>query len=119
MLHFVSGYTHCLHYWCDECKQGIILLSFLLPLRSVVLSFTHVTVFAVNGWGVWWLEMLGNLGNKMADCLFMLFLLLLAKGWAITNTEISGKVALWTVWGIYVALNVSLFIWGLVGVLTL
>ena len=47
------------------------------------------------------------------QCLFMLLLLLIAKGWTITSHRLDAfsKLLLFTVWSAYSAASVALFLW--------
>jgi len=47
------------------------------------------------------------------QCLFMLLLLLIAKGWTITSQRLDffSKLFLFTVWSAYSAASVALFLW--------
>jgi len=55
---------------------------------------------------------LGNL-VVVVQCLFMLLLLLIAKGWTITSHSLDAfsKLLLFTVWSAYSAASVALFLW--------
>nr|KAG5712887.1 hypothetical protein BaRGS_007484 [Batillaria attramentaria] len=83
-------------------------------LSSTVLSLIHVTVFAFDGEGVVWLSKVGVLVDVVVQCLFMLLLLLMGKGWAITNSELKWKSVLFGICGAYTLLNLFLYIWNLV-----
>jgi len=41
----------------------------------------------------------------------MLVLLVLAKGWAVTRTELTGKPFIFTIWTIYSVVHILLYIW--------
>lgn len=84
-------------------------------LFSIFLNLIHVAVFAFNGEGVDWMSKLGTLVDIVVQCLFMMFLLLLAKGWAITTNELKWKSVLFGICGAYTLLNLFLYIWNLVG----
>ncbi|PVD26526.1 hypothetical protein C0Q70_14203 [Pomacea canaliculata] len=83
-------------------------------LLSTLLNLIHVTVFAFNGQGVGWMSKVGTLADIVVQCLFMMFLLLLAKGWAITTNELKWKFVLLGICGAYTVLNLFLYIWNLV-----
>lgn len=53
---------------------------------------------------------------QAAQCVFMLLLLLIVKGWTITRMDLSGraKLTLFTIWVTYTVANMALFIWNLV-----
>jgi hypothetical protein len=65
---------------------------------------------------VYWIAVLGNAVDTIAQCLFMLSLLLLAKGWMITQHSIRGRSVVFSLWGVYTLLNCILFFWNLVSV---
>lgn len=77
-------------------------------------NFIHVLVFSRNGVGVFFFATVGNAIDAIAQCLFMLFLLFIARGWTITHLELTGKLVLFTVWGIYTLSNCVLYFWNLV-----
>lgn len=58
----------------------------------------------VNNWQ--WIDVL-------AECLFVLLVLVIAKGWAITRIHLEGKCIVFSVWGLYTFLNALLFVWNL------
>ncbi len=83
---------------------------------GVVFNFIHIFKFAFDGVGVDMLKVVGNFIDQMAECLFMLLLLLIVKGWTITRTDLSlrDKIVLFSIWGTYTVANLCLFIWNLV-----
>ncbi len=83
---------------------------------GIVFNFIHIFKFAFDGVGVDMLKVVGNFIDQMAECLFMLLLLLIVKGWTITRTDLSlrDKIVLFTIWGTYTVANLCLFIWNLV-----
>ena len=44
----------------------------------------------------------------------MLILLVLAKGWAVTRTELTSKPLIFTIWAVYGVINILLYVWNLV-----
>lgn len=46
----------------------------------------------------------------------MMLLLLLAKGWAITRMMLTRRVLLFTLWGLYSTLILTLYFWNMVSV---
>lgn len=106
-------------YFYVYSKQRHSLTKFLLVITcteavGIFCNFIHVAVFASNGVGVKWIAVLGNAIDTLAQCLFMLSLLLLAKGWMITQHRIRGKKVVFSLWGVYTLLNCILFLWNLV-----
>jgi hypothetical protein len=41
----------------------------------------------------------------------MLILLVLAKGWAVTRTELTGKPFIFTIWVAYAVVHILLYVW--------
>jgi len=87
-------------------------------LTGITFNFLHVLIFAFNGVGATWLKVLGGFLTVFAKCLFMLVLLLIAKGWTITSMKVSSKKQIFCFWGIYTLLNAIFFIVSVVSVLT-
>lgn len=85
-----------------------------LEIIGIALNFLHVLIFSVNGVGFVPLEIVGNAVDTMSQCLFILFLLLVARGWTITHMEIKGRGIVFIVWGIYTLSNFVLYFWNLV-----
>ncbi|GFS11675.1 integral membrane protein GPR180-like [Elysia marginata] len=81
---------------------------------SIFLTLTHVCIYAVNGVGAEWLNHLGKLLDLATECLFVLLLLLLAKGLGITTDQFKWKSLIVSLWAAYTLLNVFLYIWNLV-----
>ncbi|XP_076463418.1 integral membrane protein GPR180-like isoform X2 [Babylonia areolata] len=92
----------------------LLTVVFAGELLSTTLSLTHVAVFAYNGQGVDWMSKVGTLVDIGVQCLFMMFLLLLAKGWGITTDQLKWKSVLFGICGVYTVLNLFLYIWNLV-----
>lgn len=81
---------------------------------SILLTLTHVCIYAVNGVGAEWLNHLGKLMDLATECLFVLLLLLLAKGLGITTDQFKWKSLMVSLWAAYTLLNAFLYIWNLV-----
>ena len=87
-----------------------------LEFVGLVFNLIHVLKFAFDGLGFELLKVVGNFVDNVAQCFFMLLLLLIVKGWTITRMGLPfrSKVVLFTVWGTYAVANMALFIWNLV-----
>lgn len=92
----------------------LLTVVFAGELLSTILSLIHVTTFSFNGVGVEWMNKFGTLVDIVVQCLFMMFLLMLAKGWAITTNELRWKSVLFGICGAYTLLNLFLYIWNIV-----
>ena len=80
---------------------------------GVFLKLIHVSVFASNGVGVDWLGKLGTLLDLATQCLFMLLLILLAKGLGIITDVVRLKSIIFSLWAVYTLFNIFLYIWNL------
>ncbi|XP_015912059.1 transmembrane protein 145 [Parasteatoda tepidariorum] len=87
--------------------------SLVLQLSYVFCIVVHMVKFALDGEGVAVLEVVGDVMHLLAESLFMLLLLLLAKGWAITRTELTWKPFLFCVWMLYTCVSVLLYVWNM------
>ncbi|XP_067626637.1 integral membrane protein GPR180 [Eurosta solidaginis] len=90
---------------------------FTLSLTSefVSLAFitTHLIKFGINGVGMPNLQMAGDILDIFSRTTFMLILLLLAKGWAVTRQQINrtGWIILMSIWVPYCAFQMFLYVW--------
>lgn len=84
-----------------------------LEYVGVIFNFIHVTKFAFDGEGVEALKVTGNFIDMVSQCLFMLLLLLIVKGWNITRPMLPCQawLVLLSVWCAYSAASIALFIW--------
>ncbi|KAH9376193.1 hypothetical protein HPB48_002563 [Haemaphysalis longicornis] len=69
-----------------------------LQLLAFLWTAAHLALFACNGRGVPALGIVGDVLYMLSQSLFMLLLLLLAKGWAITRAELTWKPVLFCIW---------------------
>ena len=94
----------------------ILTISISMEFIGVFFNFLHVFKFAFDGQGVELLKLTGNCFDQLSQCMFMLLLLLIVKGWTITNRDLisRSKCMVFTVWITYTIANMALFIWNLV-----
>ncbi|GAB0090795.1 integral membrane protein GPR180 [Sergentomyia squamirostris] len=87
--------------------------SLVLEFISLCLILVHMIRFSMNGVGNETYATAGEIFDIFSRTLFMLILLLLAKGWAVTRQQISrtGWIILMTIWIPYCVLNVMLYVW--------
>ena len=71
-------------------------------------------MFAFDGEGVTALKVLGNFMDMCAQCIMMLELLFIAKGWTISCKVINRKILLYIIWGLYTAVYIVLFVFNMV-----
>ncbi|XP_037941474.1 uncharacterized protein LOC119674408, partial [Teleopsis dalmanni] len=88
-------------------------LSLLSEFVSLTMITAHLTNFALNGVGEPNMQAAGDILDIFSRTTFMLILLLLAKGWAVTRQQISrsGWIILMSIWVPYCAFHVLLYIW--------
>ena len=94
----------------------ILTISVCMEYVGVFFNFVHVFKFAFDGTGVEVLKVTGNFIDQGSQCLFMLLLLLIVKGWTITQRDLMSrsKCMLFVVWISYTIANMALFIWNMV-----
>ncbi|XP_037813876.1 integral membrane protein GPR180 [Lucilia sericata] len=88
-------------------------LSLLSEFVSLALISAHLIKFAMNGKGLPNVQTSGDILDIFSRTTFMLILLLLAKGWAVTRQQISrtGWIILMSIWVPYCAFHVFLYYW--------
>ncbi|XP_060068934.1 uncharacterized protein LOC132549052 [Ylistrum balloti] len=84
-----------------------------LEVTGIALNLLHLLIFSFNGVGFFPLEIVGNAVDTISQCIFMLFLLLVARGWTITHMDIKGRAVVFSVWGVYALSNFVLYFWNL------
>jgi len=93
----------------------ILTVTLLLQTFSLLFSFIHYAVFGSNGVGAPGLLGLGEILDMASQLTFLMLLVLLSTGWAITRNEIRYKGLLLVILGVCLILYVSMFIWQNVG----
>lgn len=90
-------------------------MSIILEFISICFILIHLLRFASNGQGNEALKVTGEIFDILSRTSFMLILLLLAKGWAVTRLEISSLswFALIVIWISYLTLNFVLYVWNM------
>ncbi|KAG5678792.1 hypothetical protein PVAND_008427 [Polypedilum vanderplanki] len=93
----------------------IFTMSIVMEFISIVFILVHLIKFASDGRGNEGLKIAGDIFDILSRTSFMLILLLLAKGWAVTRLEISAAswVALIFIWISYLVLNFVLYVWNM------
>ncbi|KAL5286427.1 hypothetical protein ACFFRR_007824 [Megaselia abdita] len=88
-------------------------ISLVAEFVSLIFETVHFGYYAVNGIGDTDFETAGDILDIFSRTTFMLILLLLAKGWAVTRQQISrsGWIILMSIWIPYCAFHVLLYIW--------
>lgn len=121
-IYLIALLLYCilLPIWLRACNNltqhpvtKLLTLNIVLELVGILLNFLHVIKFAFDGIGLSWLSVIGNGIDVLAECLFVLLVLVIAKGWAITRIHLEGRWIVFSVWGLYTFLNALLFVWSL------
>ncbi|XP_014259946.1 transmembrane protein 145 isoform X2 [Cimex lectularius] len=85
--------------------------SLLLEFLGLCFNLVDVIKFTMDGVGYPNIAVVGDILDILSRTTFMLLLLLLAKGWAVTRQEFTWKPLLFTVWFIYGVVHVLLYVW--------
>lgn len=88
----------------------------IVQLAGLLFDTLHLLVFSFDGEGSEGENILGDLFNILAQSLFMMLLLLLAKGYAITRMMLSRRFLLISLWGLYSILILTLYFWNMIEV---
>ena len=91
----------------------VFLFSTSLSMQSLSFFFStlHKVVYAQDGVGYTTLFMVSDILRILSLGLFILFVLIIAKGWPITRAEVTGKPLLLLSWLTYVVIDLILFVW--------
>ncbi|XP_015599533.1 transmembrane protein 145 [Cephus cinctus] len=87
--------------------------SLLLEFIAICLILIHVLKFALDGVGYEQLEVAGDIFDILSRASFMLLLLLLAKGWAVTRMELTWKPLVFAIWLCYGVVHILLYVWNM------
>lgn len=88
----------------------------IVQLAGLLFDTLHLLVFSFNGEGNECVNIVGDLFNILAQSLFMMLLLLLAKGYAITRMMLYHRYLLFSLWGLYSILILTLYFWNMIEV---
>ena len=92
----------------------IFTVALIVELIGLIFILTHYSVYADDGKGVQVLYDLGFFFEIFADCVLLLIILLIAKGYRITISVIRRKRILIAIWLMYFAAVIAFAIWALV-----
>lgn len=81
-------------------------------LLAHVLHLAHLVQFSADGRGNAGLDVAASICDVISQTAFVLVLLLLAKGWAITHRVPKWKFLIIAVWSVYLAVSILLYAWG-------
>ncbi|XP_050311704.1 transmembrane protein 145 [Anthonomus grandis grandis] len=87
--------------------------SLLLDFVALCFNLIHTLKFGINGEGFPKIQMTGDICDILSRTSFMLLLLLLAKGWAVTRLELTWKPLVFAIWLCYGIVHNLLYIWNL------
>ncbi|GLH09158.1 Integral membrane protein GPR180 [Gryllus bimaculatus] len=87
--------------------------SLILEFLALSLILIHVLKFSLDGEGVQQLAVAGDILDILSRASFMLLLLLLAKGWAVTRQEFTWKPLVFGIWFLYGVVHILLYVWNM------
>lgn len=90
--------------------------SMALQLLGNVFHLIHLLIYAYDGEGVKGVGITGDVCDIFSQTAFVLVLLLLAKGWAVTHREPTWKRLLLGIWIFFLIANIILYIWSMMEV---
>ena len=90
---------------------GLLAAGLTTQFVALLLINFHFCLFAANGEGILTFKVIGEVLEIISESLFMLLLILLALGWAITRQELTCKITLVGLWSLYTILSCLLYIW--------
>ncbi|KAI5736953.1 hypothetical protein M8J76_008819 [Diaphorina citri] len=86
--------------------------SLILEVVGIAFNLLDVLKYAYDGVGYSNLSCLGDILDILSRTTFMLLLILLAKGWAVTRIELSWKpFSILLIWFIYGIVHILLYVW--------
>jgi len=97
----------------------LLTISLSFEILSLWSYLIHYAIYSKNGVGNSFLYITGNIFDYLAALVFMLLLILIAKGWGITFPAISHirdqRLVLFGILGVFFVFYVVLFFWSLFG----
>ncbi|XP_018579615.1 integral membrane protein GPR180 [Anoplophora glabripennis] len=87
--------------------------SLLLDFIALCLILIHNLKYALDGQGYPKIALTGDIFDILSRTSFMLLLLLLAKGWAVTRLELTWKPLVFAIWLCYGIVHILLYVWNL------
>lgn len=88
----------------------LFLISLVIEYLSIFLLLLHYGSYAQNGTGIPMLLKLGQILSIVSRCFLMLLLLLLAKGWTISNETLTKKWAVVSIVLAYLGVSVVILV---------
>lgn len=82
---------------------------------SVFCLFVHYAAYSSNGVGAPFLKGLGEFLDIVGQIIFILLIILIAKGWCISKTTIDDRIVVLVGLGVLVVLYITMFGWSLGG----
>ena len=101
LMFFIFAGFYCVHMWgvrqlgnAIEYYHPLVkmfALTLTMQFLSIIFYMLHWGIYSSNGIGVQALLQAGEVVDAVTRCLFMLILILMAKGWTISGEELTGK----------------------------
>lgn len=89
----------------------ILFMAVLLQFVSHLATLLHIILFASNGEGLPTLRVVGEIAYIFAQSFFVVLILVISRGYAITRSEVSGKRLLVFLWLTYIVAHIILYVW--------
>ncbi|OQR68919.1 hypothetical protein BIW11_01935 [Tropilaelaps mercedesae] len=89
----------------------ILFMAVLLQFVSHLATLVHIVLFAANGEGLPTMRVVGEIAYIFAQSFFIVLVLVISRGYAITRSEVSGKRLLVFLWLTYIVAHIVLYVW--------
>lgn len=86
-------------------------LSLALHCLAYFFICCHKIVFARNGKGFETLNTVADIMKIMSTAFFILFVLMIAKGFPVSKSEMFSKSIIFVIWSVYTLIKILLYIW--------
>ncbi|KAF2345247.1 Replication factor Mcm10 C-terminal, partial [Trinorchestia longiramus] len=91
----------------------VFLCALCLQTLGLVFATTAQLIMGASGRWVEGLVVSGQVCTLLCEAVFLLLLVLLARGWAVTATTGHHTLGLYSIWGSYAAVTLMLYAWNL------
>ncbi|KAF2360022.1 Intimal thickness related receptor IRP [Trinorchestia longiramus] len=105
------------HFSCEQQRLRVLevfLCALCLQTLGLVFATTAQLIMGASGRWVEGLVVSGQVCTLLCEAVFLLLLVLLARGWAVTATTGHHTLGLYSIWGSYAAVTLMLYAWNLV-----
>ncbi|RWS04134.1 Integral membrane protein GPR180-like protein [Dinothrombium tinctorium] len=107
--------TMQLYAFIRQKRRNLLVYLFTTSLSMHCLAFFFITlhklVFAGDGVGYATLAVIADVIKIISMGFFILFVLIIAKGWPVTRSQVTAKPLLIVSWVVYIVIEIFLYIW--------